>query len=521
MNNPSDFITVKTALISVHDKEGIAEFAKELQNQKIEIIASSGTAKLLAKEKIKVTELDSVTGFSELLDGRVKTLSPKIHAGILVDRSNPKHLKQLKENKINAIDLVVVNLYPFKETIEQKNVSEKEVIENIDIGGVALIRAAGKNYSNCAIVVDKKDYPKLLEELNKNKNKISKEFSFYLMQKAFAYTAQYDSLIANYFSKELLPEKMNLTFNKQFDLRYGENPHQKAAFYSELLPAEDSLPKIEILHGKELSFNNIYDAESAIRIVQEFEMPCVVIIKHTNPCGVACDEKLSSAFKKAFDCDQKSAFGGVIALNRECDLETAKQIAAFFNEIVIAPVYSADALEELKKNKNRRIVILKNLNNKKENLKKYLDLKRVKSGLLVQEADNFAENENDYKIVTKEKLSKEQLQDLLFAWKVCKHVKSNAIVIAKNLATVGIGAGQTSRIGSVEIAIKKAGENVKNAVLASDAFFPFRDSVDNAHKAGISAIIQTGGSIKDAEVMQAADEHKMPMILTGIRHFKH
>ncbi|MEK6972683.1 MAG: bifunctional phosphoribosylaminoimidazolecarboxamide formyltransferase/IMP cyclohydrolase [archaeon] len=511
---------IKTALISVHDKEQIAEFAKELQKLKIEIIASSGTAKLLAKEKIKVRELDSVTGFSELLDGRVKTLSPKIHAGILADRSNKKHLAQLKKNKIGAIDLVVVNLYPFKETIEKKNASEKEVIENIDIGGVALIRAAAKNHGNCAIVVDKRDYSKLLGELKNNKNKLSKEFSSYLMQKAFAYTAQYDSLIANYFSKELLPEKLNLTFNKMFDLRYGENPHQKAAFYSELLPADDSLPKVEILHGKELSFNNIYDMESALRIVQEFEMPCAVIIKHTNPCGVACAEKLSEAFKKAFDSDSKSAFGGIIALNCECDLDTAKQIASFFNEIVIAPAYSSEALEELKKNKNRRIIVLKNLD-KKDSSKKNLDLKRVKSGLLVQEADVLEENPNDYKIVTKEKPTKEQLQDLLFAWKVCKHAKSNAIVLAKNLATIGIGAGQTSRIESVELAIKKAGNKAQGAVLASDAFFPFRDSVDIAKKAGISAIIQTGGSVKDSEVMQAADEYKMPMILTDIRHFKH
>ncbi len=519
MDKNSNLI-IKTALISVHDKEQIAEFAKELQKLKIEIIASSGTAKLLAKEKIKVRELDSVTGFSELLDGRVKTLSPKIHAGILADRSNKKHLAQLKKNKIGAIDLVVVNLYPFKETIEKKNASEKEVIENIDIGGVALIRAAAKNHGNCAIVVDKRDYSKLLGELKNNKNKLSKEFSSYLMQKAFAYTAQYDSLIANYFSKELLPEKLNLTFNKMFDLRYGENPHQKAAFYSELLPADDSLPKVEILHGKELSFNNIYDMESALRIVQEFEMPCAVIIKHTNPCGVACAEKLSEAFKKAFDSDSKSAFGGIIALNCECDLDTAKQIASFFNEIVIAPAYSSEALEELKKNKNRRIIVLKNLD-KKDSSKKNLDLKRVKSGLLVQEADVLEENPNDYKIVTKEKPTKEQLQDLLFAWKVCKHAKSNAIVLAKNLATIGIGAGQTSRIESVELAIKKAGNKAQGAVLASDAFFPFRDSVDIAKKAGISAIIQTGGSVKDSEVMQAADEYKMPMILTDIRHFKH
>lgn len=519
-NSKLNFIAVKTALISVHDKEQIAEFAKELSKLNIEVIASSGTAKLLAKEKIKVKELDSVTGFSELLDGRVKTLSPKIHAGILADRANKKHLQQLKKNKIKAIDLVVVNLYPFKETIEKKNVSEKEVIETIDIGGVALIRAAAKNHENCAIVVDKKDYLKIINELKQNKNCISKETSSCLMQKAFAYTAQYDSLIANYFSKEILPEKLNLTFNRMFDLRYGENPHQKAAFYSELLPAEDSLPKVEILHGRELSFNNIYDMESALRIVQEFEMPCAVIIKHTNPCGVACAEKLSEAFKKAFDCDSKSAFGGIIALNRECDLETAKQIAAFFNEIVIAPSYSAESLEELKKNKNRRIIILKNLN-KKNNFIKNLDLKRVKSGLLVQEADDMEKNSDDYKVVTKEKPSKEQLQDLLFAWKVCKHAKSNAIVLAKNLATIGIGAGQTSRIESVEIAIKKAGDKAKDAVLASDAFFPFRDSVDNAHKVGISAIIQTGGSVKDFDVMQAADEYKMPMILTGIRHFKH
>lgn len=511
-------IKVKRALISVSDKEGIEEFAAGLKKLKIELIATSGTAKLLTKKGIECKLMDELTGFTELLDGRVKTLSPKIHAAILADKRNKDHLEQLEEEGIKPIDLLIVNLYPFKKTILEKGCTEEQVIENIDIGGPTMLRGAAKNYLSCAPLVDKRDYSSVLAELKKMDNELSYETRKQLMEKAFSVTAQYDSLIHNYFSSTAFPEKLSLSLEKISKCRYGENPHQKASLYAETITPRDSLVRSELLAGKEMSFNNYFDADAAVRLVQEFEKPSAVILKHTNPCGVASAETLAEAFEKALACDDKSAFGGIIALNKECDIETAKRISAFFNEVVIAPSFDERALEELKKNKGRRVFALKNLNRPS---KKQLDFKRIKGAMLVQSVDEFVENKDRCTIASEKQPSTQQWEDLLFAWKVCKHVKSNAIVLAKDLATVGIGAGQMSRVDAVELAIKKADGKQEYSVLASDGFFPFADSIHLAAKHEIKAVIEPGGSVKDDEVIEAANKHNIALVFTGVRHFKH
>ncbi|MFH1256109.1 MAG: bifunctional phosphoribosylaminoimidazolecarboxamide formyltransferase/IMP cyclohydrolase [Candidatus Diapherotrites archaeon] len=512
----------KRALISVSDKTGLADFAKGLEKEGFEIISTGGTFKALKEAGVKVKEVSDVTGFPEMLDGRVKTLHPFIHAGILALRSSKEHMQKLKEHKIVPIDLVCVNLYPFRETISKKDVSIEHAIENIDIGGPTMIRAAAKNYQDVAVVVNPAQYGKILQELNEKKS-ISLETKMLLAKEAFEHTAFYDSMVSGFlrekFSCEKYPKQLSLGFEKMQDCRYGENPHQSSAVYREPIVEEPCISNAKQLQGKELSFNNFNDANGAIELCKEFEGTAVVIAKHANPCGVSTAKTVSEAFKEALECDPGSAFGGIIVLNRECDLATAEQITAFFNEIVVAPSYDRDSLEEFAKKPNLRVLQIEGLGKGFE--AKGMDLKKIVGGLLVQDRDLKNVSEKDLKVISEKKPSKEQIASLLFAWRVCKHVKSNSVVLAQGTKTVGIGAGQMSRIDSLEIAVKKSSGKAKGAVLASEAFFPFRDTIDAAVKAGISAIIETGGSVRDPEVIKASNEHGIPLVFTGVRHFKH
>jgi phosphoribosylaminoimidazolecarboxamide formyltransferase/IMP cyclohydrolase len=513
---------VKTALISVSDKTGLEEFATGLNELGIGIISTGGTAKFLASSGIHVGLVEDLTGFPEIMDGRVKTLHPKIHGGILSDRRKEEHQEQINQFDIRVIDIVVVNLYPFAETVSRPGILMDEVIENIDIGGPALIRAAAKNYRNVAVVVDPEDYRSVVEELKTNQNELRLATRQKLAAKAFNYTAFYESLISSFFRKEfgpVFPKHFTFGFRKSFEPRYGENPHQKAAFYKLPEVKEPCISNAVQLHGKRLSFNNVCDSDAAIELIKEFEKPAAVIVKHTNPCGAALCETVSEAFGKALKCDPISAFGGIIALNRECNSETAEQIASFFNEVVIAPSYSKEALDILKEKKNLRILQVKGL----ESVKPLpgLEFRKVGGGLLIQERDIYKLNKSELKTVTNKKPAKEQIRDMLFGWAVARHVKSNAIVLVKNEATVGIGAGQMSRVDSVKLACQEAGGKAIGSVLVSDAFFPFRDSIDLASKSGVTAVIQPGGSVRDEEVIEAADEHEMVMLFTGHRCFRH
>ena len=508
---------IKTALISVSGKGGIVEFAKELGKLGIKIISTGNTAKLLEKNKIKVTHVSEITGFPEMLDGRVKSLHPNIFAGILADRKNKNHLNELKKQKIGLIDMVVVNFYPFEETI-RKTDKIKEVIENIDIGGPSLARAAAKNHQNVLVVVDPEDYSSVIDKI-KNK-KIGNEDRQALAAKAFSLTAHYDSLISRYFNglgKNEYPQLLNLTFRKIQDLRYGENPHQSAAFYRDIFAEQGFVSTARQLHGKELSYNNILDVDAAFELVKEFEKPSATVIKHTNPSGVASAETIEEAYQKAHEADPKSAFGCIVALNRNCNKRIAEYMKPLFIEVVICPKFEKDALELLKEKKNLRLLetgVIKKLKNK-------LDLRKVTGGLLIQNDPDTELNKNNIKAVTKRKPTKEEIKSLLFAWKVNKHVKSNSVVFVKDDVTVGIGAGQMSRVDAVNLAIMKNSDKIKNSVMSSDAFFPFRDGVDQEAKAGVTAIIQPGGSIRDEEVIRAANEHDIAMVFTGIRLFKH
>ncbi len=508
----------KTALISVSNKEGIVEFAKGLNKLGYGILSTGGTAKLLKKNKIKVTEISEYTGQKEMLDGRVKTLHPKIFGGILAVRGNKGHLRQLKQHNIEKIDLVAVNLYPFEETVA-KNASFNEAIENIDIGGPSLLRAAAKNFGDVLVIVDPKDYNLALGKLKNNS--ISKNDRSYLALKVFEHTARYDSIINNYFrerfSYDLFPETLNLTYRKKQDLRYGENPHQKAAFYIDPIIFESCIATSKQLHGKELSFNNILDIDNAFELVKEFKEPCAAVIKHTNPAGCAVGKTIEEAFKKAYDADPLSAFGGVIALNRPCNSKTAELISKFFSEVVICPKFDKNALALLKNKKGIRLLETGDV---KRTSKGYYSHKVV-GGLLVQSRDWPLITEKSLKTVSKRKPTANEIKQMLFAAKVNYHVKSNAIVFAKDNATVGIGAGQMSRVVSVKIAAEKAGKKAKGAVMSSDAFFPFPDGIEKAAKAGITAIIQPGGSVKDDEAIKAADKHHIAMVFTGIRLFWH
>lgn len=511
----------KRALISVSDKTDLDFFAKELYALGYEIISSSGTAKYIKSIGIPVLEVSEITGFPEILDGRVKTLHPKIHGGILAIRDNEKHIKQLEENDITPIDIVAINLYPFEATLK-KGADLDELIENIDIGGPALVRASAKNYKFVAIIVDPEDYKIVIEEL-KNNREISIQTKKKLALKAFRHTAIYDSIISNVLNEkfeinEKFPEELTIPVRKKQTLRYGENPHQEAALY--ISPIEDkfSIAGAEILQGKEMSYNNYLDVESAVSLIKEFEEIAAVIVKHNNPCGVAIADNIVDAYKIAFSRDPKSAFGGIVALNRKVNLELSKALTETFLEVVIAPDYTDEALEILKSKKNLRVVKINNFFEED----KGLDYRRISGGLLLQDKDKQLYKE--LQIVTERKPTEKELEDLIFAFKVVKHVKSNSVVIAKDKKTLGIGAGQTSRVDSLETAIKKAQEfgfDLEGSVLASEAFFPFRDSIDYAAKYGIKAVIQPGGSIRDKEVIQACNEHNIAMIFTNMRHFKH
>ena len=518
-------IKIKRALISVSDKKDIIEFAKILVKYNVEILSTGGTAKLFADNDIPVIEVSDYTGFPEMLDGRVKTLHPKIHGGILGKRDDENHLQTMAKSNIPLIDLIVVNLYPFEATISKENCSLSEAIENIDIGGPAMLRSAAKNYNGVAVVTDASDYKLIEDALKQNDGALDLELRFNLAKKAFEHTAKYDSTISNYLNglntnKNIaFPNKLNLAFNKKMDLRYGENPHQSASFYLDEISNKGSLASFKQLQGKELSYNNLNDADTAWECVKSFKLPSCVIVKHANPCGVGSSGDLLDAYKKAFSTDPTSSFGGIIACNVSLDKNTASQIIAQFVEVVIAPSYDTESLEIFESKPNIRLLEV-SLNNSFN----AFEFKKIGGGLLVQSPDDFDIDINNCKIVSKLKPNDQQLSDMLFAWRVAKFVKSNAIVFCKNNQTLGIGAGQMSRVDSTKIAsikAKNANLDLINSVVASDAFFPFRDGIDVLASAGAKCVIQPGGSLRDEEVINAANELGLVMLFTGYRHFRH
>ena len=513
---------IQRALVSVSKKDGLIDFVKGLSEMGVEILSTGGTAKLLKDNGIPVIQVSNYTGFPEIMDGRVKTLHPLIHGGLLGRRDNEKHLEEMKKHGIKPIDMVVVNLYPFEDTISKEGVKLDEAIENIDIGGPSMLRSSAKNFQDVAVVVNSDDYEDILAEMEENDGAISYDTKMKLSVKAFKHTARYDSLISKYLESKVegegFPSILNLQFEKITDLRYGENPHQKAAFYENIGLNKGTLSKAKQLHGKELSYNNILDLNAALELVREFDETAAVIIKHTNPCGVAIGNNLVSAYREARETDPLSAFGGIIGFNKSVDEETAKEIASTFIEAVIAPDYDESALAILKEKKNIRLLKLSNF---KEKTEKEYDLRNVSGGLLLQDKDSVTLNEDNLKVVTNRQPTEKEWSAMRFAWKVAKHVKSNAIIYATENETVGIGAGQMSRVDSSKLAAMKANKPIQGTAMASDAFFPFRDSVDEAAKVGGTAIIQPGGSVKDEEVIAAANEHNIAMVFTGIRHFKH
>lgn len=513
------------ALISVSDKTGIVEFAKRLEKQGVEIVSTGGTYKKLKDEGVQVMEISELTGFPECLDGRVKTLHPIVHAGILARREKEEHRKQLEELKIDTIDFVVVNLYPFKQTILKEGVSLEECVENIDIGGPTMLRSAAKNYQDVTVITNPEDYEIVLKELEE-KGEVSKDTKFRLMQTVFEHTANYDAMIANYMKEqrkdESLPEKLTLTYEKVQEMRYGENPHQKAALYKEVGKCEGSLTTAKQLNGKELSFNNINDTNGALELLKEFEEPTVVACKHGNPCGVGSSSDIYEAWEKAFKADKTSIFGGIVVVNEEVTVKMAEEMKEIFLEVIVAPSFEAEALALLKKKKNVRILELPAIRVKqRENA---YDIKKINGGAIVQTID--AKLLDEYEVVTDTKPTPEQMEDLLFTWKIVKYVKSNGIAIGKAKQSVGIGPGQVNRIWATKQAIEHGEELIEKgiangAVLASDAFFPFADCVEEAHKAGIKAIIQPGGSIKDQDSIDKCNEYGIAMVFTKMRHFRH
>jgi phosphoribosylaminoimidazolecarboxamide formyltransferase/IMP cyclohydrolase len=521
-------IKVKRALISVSDKTGLLDLARGLAKFNVEIISTGGTAKTIREAGIPVRDVSEYTGFPEMLDGRVKTLHPKIHGGLLALRDNPEHMKTVAEHGIGLIDMVVVNLYPFEKVAQKANVKLEEAIENIDIGGPSMLRSAAKNYRSVAVICNPERYKDVLKELEANSGILPDALLFSLAVEVFERTASYDRAINEFLSKRFstapltldgrasLSARVSLNFVKQQDLRYGENPHQAAAFYRDA--AVTGLAKAKQLHGKELSFNNILDLYAAVGIAYSFHSPAAVVVKHNNPCGVAEDKDLAKAYKAAWECDKISAFGGIIGLNRSVDKKTAEAIAkSGFMECVIAPSFEKEAFELLAQKKNIRLMELAPADFVKD---KY-DFKKVSGGLLVQEMDTKEISAADLKVVTKKKPTTAQIESMLFGWKVVKYVKSNAIVLIRRTKAVGIGMGQTSRVDSAQLAIRRAGKLSKGACLASDAFLPKSDTVTFAAKAGVTAIIQTGGSIADADVIKEADKRGIAMVVTGVRHFRH
>jgi len=512
---------IKRALISVSDKKNILDLAKVLIDYNVEIISTGGSAKLLKDNSIKVIEVSEYTNFPEMLDGRVKTLHPKIHGGILANRNIKNHLETLKQNDINEIDLVVVNLYPFQQAIKKESCTLDEAIENIDIGGPTMIRAAAKNFQSVTVLTDPNDYSEFIKKMNVNQGSLDVESRFMLAKKAFLHTAQYDGAISSYLSKgnQLLPNVLTKVLEKTMDMRYGENPHQVAAFYKENEYLPGALSNFSQLQGKELSFNNLNDSDNAWECVKSFDEPSCVIVKHANPCGVCSAANVIDAYKGAFLTDPTSAFGGIIAFNKELDSKTASLIINQFAEVIIAPNFTDEALSIFKTKPNIRLLRIPT-----EKVAGQLDFKKIGGGWLVQTADDHELDINQCEVVTKLKPDMENLLDLKFAWQVAQYVKSNAIVFCKNKKTIGVGAGQMSRVDSTKIAAIKAenaGLNLKNSVVASDAFFPFRDGIDVLASYGAKYVIQPGGSLKDNEVIQAANEHGLVMLFTKIRHFKH
>ena len=516
----------KRALISVSDKTGIIEFAQGLELLGIEIISTGGTYAALKDAGVNVISISCITGFSECLDGRLKTLHPNIHGGILAIRENSSHMKELEELGIQAIDIVVVNLYPFKQAVQSIDVPLEEAIEQIDIGGPCMLRAAAKNFRDVTVLTDPTDYMPALDELKESGN-VCMETRQKLSAKAFMLSADYDAAISVYMNHkadvEMFPQTLTLSFEKIQDLRYGENPHQKAAFYREGLASSSSLVNAVKLHGKELSFNNINDTHGALELLREFDAPTVVACKHGNPCGVGSADTIFEAWQKAYSSDPLSIFGGIIVMNREADAATASKISDIFVEIVLAPSFSQEALQILSKKSGIRLLKLEDI---KENKSFRIDLKRVSGGLLAQEADNILLSEPEIKVVTNRAPTDEEMEDLLFSWKIVKHVKSNGIALGKGKQSIGIGPGQVNRLWAAKQSVEHGVEHlsadaVRGAVMASDAFFPFPDCVEVAAASGIAAIIQPGGSIKDQASIDACNKYNIAMVFTGMRHFKH
>ncbi|MDX1764098.1 MAG: bifunctional phosphoribosylaminoimidazolecarboxamide formyltransferase/IMP cyclohydrolase [bacterium] len=513
---------MKRALISVSDKRGVVAFAKKLKIMGFEILSTGGTAKLLNTEGVAVRSVSDYTGFPEMLDGRIKTLHPRIHGGLLGRRSQPDHVDQMEAQGIEPIDLVVVNLYPFEATIAKADCTLNDAIENIDIGGPAMLRSAAKNHADVTVIVDPDDYDRVLTEMEKNDGDLPLKSRYELACKVFTHTARYDGVISSYLSSQggqpAFPEQLTLSYAKVTELRYGENPHQKGAFYKALNSPEPSVSNAVIHQGKAMSFNNYLDANSALELVKEFDDQAAVIIKHNNPCGVATASELRDAYVMARDADPVSAFGGVVAFNRPVDEATANEIVSTFVEVVIAPGYDPAALKAFKTKDNIRVLEVEIWGRERSDEK---DLKKLLGGLIYQDRDLGSVNVRDLEIVSKRKPTEQELQAMAFAWKVAKHVKSNAIILTRQDRTVGIGAGQMSRVDSTRLAIAKALSPTEGCALASDAFFPFRDGIDEAAKSGATAVIQPGGSIKDDEVIAAANEYNMAMVFTRMRHFRH
>ena len=510
------------AIISVSNKSGIADFAKGLQGLGIEIFSTGGTKKSFEESGIKAHSISELTGFPEILDGRVKTLHPAVHGGILARRDLPQHLDELARSHIEIIDIVVVNLYPFVETVTKGDVSLGEALENIDIGGPTMIRSAAKNFPSVLVIVDPADYDQVLQKLHQGN--MDMEARKRLAQKAFQHVAIYDTAIAQYLSEETLPEEMTISLKKACDLHYGENPHQKAAFYTQqdVKQRQDGLSSLSQLNGPEVSFNNLLDFDAALNTLSSFVAPTIAIMKHTNPCGLASDDDLANAYQEALSGDPVAAFGGVVASNQIIDLATAQEIDKSHYDAIIAPGYEGGALELLGRKKNLRLIkIPSGCYQTEQGKESQLDFRYVQGGFLAQTADFFSEPELQPSIVTERQPTKMELSDLLFAWKAVKSIKSNAIVIAKHKTLLGMGAGQPSRVVSVELALKKAGEQAKSSVLASDAFFPFPDGPELAAKSGVTAIIQPGGSVRDKEVIEVANKYNVAMVFTGARHFRH
>jgi len=507
-------VKINRALISVFDKTGLDKLAREFDSREIEIMSTGGSAKFLRDKNIKVTDVSDYTNFPEIMNGRVKTINPLVEGGILGLRD--KHDKDAKDNNIKWIDIVICNLYPFSETISKNDCDQALALENVDIGGPTMIRSAAKNVGWVTVIVDPTDYDYLLENMNE-RNEIDFDSRSFFSAKAFGHTAQYDTIIHNYLKPEKLSNDFTLTFTKHSEMRYGENPHQAAAAYTIPGDKSNNILNAKIHQGKKLSYNNIMDADAALSCLKEFNSTACVIVKHANPCGVALGSNMLNVYKRAFNADSLSAFGGIIAINQPCDDILAKEISKVFVEIVLAPAFTKKSLEIFSKKKNLRVLEVGNIQSREQ----FLEVRNVVGGVIVQETDTSILSEDNLQIVTENKPSDKEIKTMLFGWKVLKHVKSNGILIVKDNTTVGVGAGQVSRVDSVDIAMKKSGESIKDSILCSDAFFPFRDSIDKIAGSGIKAILQPGGSVRDDEVISACNEHRIAMVFTGQRCFKH